>query len=180
MHMHIATEPSSAPQRSLTAVLAGLLEDADKVIDTDRQAARAFITRAAGLLQVEAAPAADERKPRSSGGLAPWQMRRVVAHIDASLPALVPLGDIAAIARLSPGYFSRAFKVSFGVTPQTYILRRRIERAQEMMLASSLPLAVIAVDCGFCDQAHFCRLFRRHAGTSPGTWRRTRQLAQAA
>ncbi len=178
MRMQIQTD--LADRHSLASVLAGLLEDADKAIDTDRQAARAFITRAAGLLQVEAAPAAEAKPARASGGLAPWQMRRALAHIEMALPAVIPLQDLAGIAKLSPGYFSRAFKVSFGIAPHAYILGRRIERAQELMLTTSLPLARIALDCGFCDQAHFYRLFRRRTGASPASWRRARLLGLAA
>lgn len=187
MHMQIETDLSLAQQHSLAVVLAGLLQDADRAMDTDRQAARAFITRAAGLLQLDrGTPPGEkngekEKKPaRPVSMLAPWQMRRVLAHIEAALPAPIPLQDIAGIARLSPGHFSRAFKGSFGVAPHGYILRRRVERAQELMLTTNQPLCDIALACGFCDQAHFCRLFRRMTGASPSTWRRARLVGLAA
>jgi AraC family transcriptional regulator len=45
------------------------------------------------------------------------------------------------------------------------------------MLATTTPLAEIAVSCGLADQAHFTRLFRRFAGESPGAWRRARATA---
>jgi len=55
-----------------------------------------------------------------------------------------------------------------------YIMRRRVERAQGLMLTTNIPLAQIAVSCGIADQAHFNRLFRRFVGETPGTWRRAR------
>ncbi len=48
----------------------------------------------------------------------------------------------------------------------------RLKRAQEMMLASSEPLSQIALACGFSDQAHLCKAFRRDVGESPNAWRR--------
>jgi transcriptional regulator GlxA family with amidase domain len=53
-------------------------------------------------------------------------------------------------------------------------MRRRVERAQGMMLTTSAPLAQIAAQCGLADQAHFNRIFRRFVGDSPGAWRRAR------
>lgn len=166
-------------EKRLAAVLVGLLEDADKVIEIDLHAARALIGRATELLQIgiegEVKPAHDlGGGVRNVAGLAPWQMRRVVIFIEQRLPQHISSTEVAAVTRLSPGYFSRAFKGSFGMTPCNYILRKRVERAQAMMLESDASLCQIALDCGFCDQAHFSRLFRRYVGISPNIWRRSR------
>jgi AraC-like DNA-binding protein len=56
-----------------------------------------------------------------------------------------------------------------------YVLRRRIELAQGLMLTTSEPLSSIAVNCGMCDQSHFTRSFHRIVGETPYTWRRTRR-----
>jgi AraC-like DNA-binding protein len=53
-----------------------------------------------------------------------------------------------------------------------YIRRRRVERAQQLMLLSQESLAQIALACGFADQAHYCRVFRSVVGVSPSAWRR--------
>jgi AraC family transcriptional regulator len=55
-------------------------------------------------------------------------------------------------------------------------MRRRVERAQGLMLRSDVSLAQIAIDCGFADQAHFNKSFRRILGESPGAWRRARAV----
>jgi AraC-like DNA-binding protein len=107
--------------------------------------------------------------------LAPWQAHRVVAHIDANLSQNLRLTDLAAIARLSSSYFSRAFKGSFGKAPHAFIIERRIVRAQQEMLAADDPLSQIAIACGFADQAHLSRAFRRLTGRTPHAWRRARR-----
>jgi transcriptional regulator GlxA family with amidase domain len=59
--------------------------------------------------------------------------------------------------------------------PRDYVVRRRIEVAQAMMLTTSEPLHSIALSCGMCDQQHFTRSFRRIVGETPSMWRRTRR-----
>ena len=80
------------------------------------------------------------------------------------------------MVRLSSSYFSRAFKVSFGCSPHSYILRRRIERAKFLMQGGDEPLAQVALECGLSDQAHLSRIFRRYVGCTPSRWRRTARL----
>jgi len=120
-----------------------------------------------GLFDRRPAPAAPAR-----GGLAPWQVLRVRTHVEANLGSTVRACELAAIARLSPGHFSRAFKGSLGVAPTAYIARQRVARAQAMMLTTDEPLCQIALACGFYDQSHLTRVFRRCAGASPRDWRR--------
>src|SRR5262249_28841370 len=106
------------------------------------------------------------------GGLAPWQLLRVKTHVEANLDSTVRAGDLAAIARLSPGYFSRAFKGSLGVAPTTYIAGRRVAHAQARMLTPNDSVCQIALACGFYDQSPLTRVSRRCAGASPRDWRR--------
>jgi AraC family transcriptional regulator len=108
------------------------------------------------------------------GGLAPWQVRSLTAHIDANLNTSLHCETLARLAGLSVSHFARTFKSTFGLSPHVFLVRRRIERAQGLMLQSRLPLAQIATDCGFADQAHFSRLFLQFTGESPGSWRRAR------
>jgi transcriptional regulator GlxA family with amidase domain len=117
-------------------------------------------------------PVADRNIARS--GLAPWQLRRVLAHIEANLSAPIKNKDLAAIARLSMFHFAVAFRKSVGESPHEHIIRRRIERAQGLMLSTEKSLSDIAAECGLADQAHLTRLFRRIVGDSPAAWRRAR------
>lgn len=109
------------------------------------------------------------------GGLACWQIRLIGKHIDDNVGSTIPISALSEIARLSVGHFCRAFKISTGDTPHTYILRRRIEHAQRRMLTTENSLSQIACECGMADQAHLTRLFRKFVGQTPLLWRRTWQ-----
>jgi AraC family transcriptional regulator len=94
-------------------------------------------------------------------------------HIETNLETSVEIADLAAIAKLSPCHFARAFKLSVGTTPHEYLVDRRLEKAQELLAATDLPLAEIALATGFSDQSHFARRFRDHLGTTPSAFRRS-------
>lgn len=110
-------------------------------------------------------------RPRR-GGLAPWQARRVHDFIEDNLPGGISCHELAGLVGLSSHHFSRAFRVSFNESPHAYVTKERIRRSCALMLASAVSLGQIAADCGFNDQAHFNRVFRKHCGASPGDWRR--------
>jgi AraC family transcriptional regulator len=114
------------------------------------------------------------------GGLAPWQIRRVTEYIEEHLASSIRLQDLAGIARLSHSHFCRAFKESLGHPAHAYVMRRRVQRAQGLMLTTPESLSQIAALCGMADQAHFCKLFRRLVGESPNAWRRARRQAAAS
>jgi transcriptional regulator GlxA family with amidase domain len=105
---------------------------------------------------------------------APWQIRRVNTHIQANLDAAIRVKELAKLVKLSSFHFCRAFRDSFDDSPHGYLMRRRLERAQGLMLTTNASLGQIAADCGLADQAHFNKLFRRFVGESPGMWRRAR------
>jgi AraC family transcriptional regulator len=152
----------------------------------ERESAEECIRRARAILRVDLPVAiADVAFPPSSaapskpirGGLAPWQIRRVTTHIEINLDGTITTKDLATLARLSSYHFCRAFRNSFGDSPHGFVMRRRVERAQGLMLTTSASLGQIAADCGLSDQAHFNKLFRRFVGESPGVWRRARSTA---
>ena len=123
-------------------------------------------------------PLRSNRSRAAGRGLAGWRVKRVAAFVEANIDSNIRVGDLAHIVLLSTSHFCRAFKQTFGETPLRYITRRRMHRAQAIMLCSRDSLAKIAVDCGMCDQAHFSRAFRRIFGVNPGAWRsRVRTLA---
>jgi transcriptional regulator of acetoin/glycerol metabolism/AraC-like DNA-binding protein len=109
--------------------------------------------------------------PPTRGGLPPGAMRRVREHVEVHLSESMDLAELAAIAGLSVFHFARAFKQSAGVTPHHYLVHRRIERAQEMLARSELPLSEIALATGFSDQSHLARHFRQMLGMTPGQFR---------
>lgn len=89
-----------------------------------------------------------------------------------ALDSTIRAGDLAGVVRLSTSHFFRAFRETFGESPLAYVMKRRMLRAQELMLTSQATLSQVALECGMCDQAHFSRTFRRIVGTNPMAWRR--------
>ncbi len=112
--------------------------------------------------------------PVPRGSLAPWQVRRVRLHVDENITQRLAIEDLARLVNLSTSHFSRAFKVSFGVTVHRYVMEKRIETAQRLMLGTAQELSIIAVGCGMSDQSHLTRWFRRVVGETPASWRRAR------
>lgn len=90
---------------------------------------------------------------------------------------MIRVHELARLAGLSLSHFCRAFKSTFGASPRAYVLRRRIELAQGLMVTTCESLSSIALRCGMCDQAHFTRSFRRIVGETPRSWRRARRGA---
>jgi AraC family transcriptional regulator len=116
--------------------------------------------------------------PSARGGLAPWQKRKIERHVRENIDGPLPVDKLARQLSLSASHFTRAFRETFAVPPHTYIVRSRLEMAQQLMLSTGDALSQIALACGFADQSHFSKAFRRGVGESPNAWRR-RNLTEA-
>ncbi|MGF9692487.1 AraC family transcriptional regulator [Rhizobium sp. 0TCS1.26] len=170
-----------AVQPAASNEISRLLMKAIDTIEHDETVAIDFIRKASALLRPATRESRPEsRRPISLGGLAPWQVNRVTRLIEERIAGSISLDELAQAAKLSTSYFSAAFKVSFGISPHSYILSRRVEHAKHRMLHSNSPLCEIALDCGMADQAHLSRVFRRVTGTTPSAWRRYRVNPDAA
>ena len=166
------SDHASPLPRDQTLVLARLVAEASRAFDRDLDVARELVRRASQLLEAEVQRRTHDRQ---TGKLAPWQVRTATAFIDQHSDRNLQVRDVAAAVRLSPSYFSHAFKESFGQPAKSYIIERRIARAKRLMLTTGDSLAHIALACGFSDQAHFCRTFGGLIGQPPSRWRRSRQ-----
>ena len=154
-----------------------LVQRAMHCLESDHQSALRYLHHVSTLL------GADAQEPVASapgvlsgfqrGGLAPWQARKVLAFIEQNLGSRIATGDLAALVSYSKSHFARAFKRSLGLSPMAYVTKRRVERAKLMMISTGQQLTDIALACGFADQSHLNRFFRRMVGMSPGLWRRT-------
>lgn len=122
------------------------------------------------LLRLSHVPAAEKPVP---GSLAGWQVKRTAAYIEAHLCARISLATLAAMVRLSPCHFARAFKQSFGMPPHRYHMSRRIERAKALLAQQALPIAWVATELGFGGAGPFSTAFRRFVGRTPSAYRRS-------
>ncbi len=102
-----------------------------------------------------------------AGGLSRRTLKDVIDYIGDNLQKDLTLAEMAGVAHMSPYHFSRLFKESTGLTPHRYVIQRRVQRARELLRSSALPIAEIAFLCGFANQSHLNRHFKRLLGVSP-------------
>jgi len=163
----------------LSSALAAAERSADDFAVLYADALRLAVATRIESLREQAVPA-----PRGRGvpsGLVKWRLKRVTEFVDAELHRPVTLADMAAAAGLSRMHFAAQFRAATGLRAHEYLLRRRIERAQELLQQTREPLAQIALIVGFQTQAHFTTVFGRFVGDTPHQWRRAhRALATAA
>lgn len=108
-----------------------------------------------------------------SGGLGRRPLRLVLDYIQEHLAEDISLETLAGVAGLSPFHFARLFKRSVGTAPHQYLIRRRVERARELLLTTQTEIAEIASQVGFCDQSHLTSHFKRTYGIAPGAFLRS-------
>lgn len=107
------------------------------------------------------------------GGLAAWQQRIVTAYIDEHLTESIPLAKLAGLVRLSPAYFCRSFKQSFGMPPHRYHSSRRIERAKALLAERKHSVTEIGLELGFSETSAFTATFRKLTGLTPTAYHRS-------
>lgn len=88
------------------------------------------------------------------------------------LPASPGLSDLADLVQVHPAHLAATFRAHMGCTIGEYSRRARVERARAALTGTDLPIARIAVACGFADQSHLTRVFRAYVGTTPAAYRR--------
>lgn len=105
-------------------------------------------------------------------GFTTRQLQRIDAFIEQRLGQDLRVVDLASFCAMGISTFHQRFKAARQMTPHQYIMRQRVGKAQEMLVANpSLSLSEIALACGFSDQAHFATLFKRITGTTPTSFR---------
>ncbi|MDH1730179.1 helix-turn-helix domain-containing protein [Pseudomonas chengduensis] len=147
-----------------------LLMETERAIYHDPDIASTYLNQAISLLAVTRHNKQTPHKPR--GGLASWQMSRIDKFINKNISNSIRTIELASLLSLSASHFTHAFKQTTGMTPLVYVAVMRVKAAQQFMLCSTRSLSDVALSHGFCDQAHFCRVFRRETGLSPQTWRK--------
>jgi AraC-like DNA-binding protein len=139
--------------------LFGVLTDARRSVVEREAAVVGFVA----LLDGELAPG---RQPEA----VTQKVERVAHYIDTHFANALPLQDLCDAAHLSGSYLIRAFKKRYGVAPHEYQTNRRIQYAKARLRAGA-PIAQVALDVGFSDQAHFQRVFKRMTAATPGQYR---------
>ena len=165
----------SVPNSTLSSVVS-LLQEAARSITVAPEKAGEYLTKAAVLLCASGAGASPREEcpvlKTELHALAPWQVRKIAVYVEQNLATKVERAQMAGLVGLSITHFSKSFKRSVGVPPAQYVLRKRVKLATQLMADPNKPLIDIALACGFSDQSHFTRSFKRVHQLSPGVWRR--------
>jgi AraC-like DNA-binding protein len=172
---------SSPPSHGMHEAVSALIRAVSCALSGESLHARQYLS--AAFHSLEQPPTVGDRKPVGGqpafpdtfrGGLAPWQVRCVSTYIEEHLSETIHCEHLSDLLHLSLSHFMRAFRDSFGCPPHAYLMKRRMERAQGLMLTTNTALGQIALECGLADQSHLSRLFQRFIGQSPAVWRRAR------
>ncbi len=123
---------------------------------------------------------AQDLRPLASAGFRPQldagdqeRMGRTLRYIQQHLTEEIARDDVARVASLSAGAFSRYFHSRTGKTLPEYVNELRIGRACQMLAETDAQITSIALDCGFLNLANFNRWFRKVTGTIPRDYRST-------
>jgi AraC family transcriptional regulator len=157
----------------LESAVADISRALSEALRDDRTNAVLYLRRAENFLRPAPQPEVS-RTVNPGPRLTAWQRRRVLEHIETSLATPIRNRELAALVHYSEFHFIVAFRNSLGTSPHEFLIRRRIARAQRLMLSTDMPLCDIACECGLADQAHLSRLFRKVVGETPAAWRRSR------
>jgi AraC family transcriptional regulator len=116
-------------------------------------------------------PVEIELRRRQVQPLQKWRLKRVVEYVDLHLSAKITLAELAAVAGLSRMHFASQFRAATNLRPHEFVLRRRVQRAEELLQNTTTPIVEIALSMGFQTQAHFTTIFKRFVGSTPNRWR---------
>lgn len=177
----VADEDDDDPLRALPPidwtedpVMAQLAHQLLDEVSHPQRGARVAVQALASMIGVRLLRSAGKAPVRGRcPALCAARLRRVEAFVDAHLDQPIDLLALASVAALSPSHFARAFRATTGEPPHRWLMARRIERAKEMILRTRLPIAEIALACGFASQSHMNDVFRRHMLATPRRWRLT-------
>ncbi|CAG9185536.1 HTH-type transcriptional activator RhaR [Cupriavidus laharis] len=168
----------SNPAGSVDPVIFNLAQALLPSLDGPEQRQRLFLDQMVGaflihILQAYGSAAASGRhRPR----LTPRQEALAKEILSAHLPGNISVDEVAAQCNLSRSHFIRAFCNSTGKTPYQWLTERRIEVVKNCLAAGTVPISMIAAECGFVDQSHLTRVFKRVTGVTPADWRKRNDL----
>ncbi len=130
---------------------------------------------AARLIRHHSSVSVVRQRRRITEPMANVRLSRALEFIEASLAQSVDLPAMADAAGLSASHFVRQFRATMGQAPHQYLLQRRVEHAKRRLEATDPSIAEVAFECGFANQEHLTRVFKRFFGITPGAYRKDRR-----
>lgn len=104
----------------------------------------------------------------------PFQERLQLLRLEMENTSQEPhtAAELAQRLNISESYFESLYKKLFGISFRQDVIRMRVERAKFLVTTTDLPLEQVAEICGYANEVHFYRQFKKLTGTSPGKFRR--------
>ena len=112
-------------------------------------------------------------RPRASRGLPGRRLKLILDYIEENLAQPIALRELGELSGMSIRHFERAFRQAIGMPPHAYVVRKRVARAQNLLLGEPvLTIDEIARRAGFSSSSHLSSTFHRRTGYSPTAFRR--------
>ncbi len=99
------------------------------------------------------------------------EMNHIDAYIEDNIEEIIKIEDIAEMLEMTKFSFLKEFKLKRGITPYQYILKKKMDYAENLLKNTDRAIIEIAFDLGFSDQSHFTNTFKKYFGVSPGKYR---------
>jgi len=99
------------------------------------------------------------------------RIAKVLDYIQTNITNSISVEELADMACLTKSYLIRVFRQNLGMTPLQYVIRKKIQYAQTLLLDSEMPVQQVAKTVGFPDVSYFIRLFRKNLGFTPQEYR---------
>lgn len=114
------------------------------------------------------------REYRPPHGMSTKLLSTIRDYVGENMHEPISLAELAGTVGMSKYHFSRRFKDSTGMTPHSYVTAARLTRAKRILARyKTIPLVEVATACGFSDQSHMNRVFKKYLGTTPGKFRQS-------
>jgi AraC-like DNA-binding protein len=104
---------------------------------------------------------------RTRNGTNPQLLRPVLGYVEEHLSRKIELEQVSRLANMSYSYFSKYFKKVMGVSFTEYVNRKRIQKAERLLITRDMKITEVAAEVGIENMAHFYELFRRYNGCTP-------------
>ncbi len=106
-------------------------------------------------------------------------VRQAMHYVETHIEEAISLQGVAGYVHLNGSYFSALFKEQCQMNFSEYVIRRKLQKAKELLLKTNLPIAEIASRTGYQRVKYFNKLFKEYEGMSPGRYRSMRNEVEA-